>query len=54
MGKDSIRLLVAIDKCPNFLTQRHRKIQDGIGGNSLGNRWPFGGLLRVTSLPHQR
>ena len=39
MGKDSIRLLVAIEKRLNFQTQRDRKIQDGIDGNSLGNRW---------------
>jgi len=38
MGKDSIRLLVAIDKCLNFRAQRDRKIQDRIDGNSLGNR----------------
>jgi hypothetical protein len=39
MGKDSIRLLVAINKRLNFLTQHDRKIQDGIDSNSLGNRW---------------
>jgi hypothetical protein len=38
MGKDSIRLLVAINKRLNFQTQRDSKIQDEIGGNSLGNR----------------
>jgi cytochrome c551/c552 len=39
MGKDSIRLLVAIKKRLNFQTQRDKKIQDSIDGNSLGNRW---------------
>jgi hypothetical protein len=39
MGRDSIGLLVAIEKRPNFLTQRDRKIQDSIDGNSLGNCW---------------
>ena len=38
MGEDSIRLLVATEKRLNFLTQRDRKIQDRIDGNSLGNR----------------
>jgi hypothetical protein len=37
-GKDSIRLLVAINKRLNFQTQRDRKIQGKIDGNSLGNR----------------
>jgi hypothetical protein len=54
MGKDGIVLLIAIKKRPIFRRQRDCKIQDDIDGNSLGNRWPFGGLLRVTSLPHQR
>ena len=39
MGKDGIRLLVAIEKRLNFRAQRDRKIQDRIDGNSLGNRW---------------
>ena len=38
MGKDGTRLLVAINKRLNFLTQRDRKIQDRIDSNSLGNR----------------
>jgi hypothetical protein len=38
MGKDSIHLLVAIEKRLNFQTQRDSKIQDEIDGNSLGNR----------------
>jgi hypothetical protein len=39
MGKDSIRLLVAINKRLNFRTQRDSKILAGIDSNSLGNRW---------------
>jgi hypothetical protein len=39
MGKDSIRLLVAMEKRLNFQTQRDSKIQGEIDGNSLGNRW---------------
>jgi hypothetical protein len=39
MGKDSIRLLIAINKRLNFRTQRDSKIRAGIDGNSLGNRW---------------
>jgi hypothetical protein len=38
MGKDSIRLLAAIKKRPNFRTQHDCKIQDEIDSNSLGNR----------------
>ena len=38
MGKDSIRLLVAINKRLNFRTQRDSKIRVGIDSNSLGNR----------------
>jgi hypothetical protein len=38
MGIDSIRLLVAINKRPNFWTQRDSKIPAGIDSNSLGNR----------------
>jgi hypothetical protein len=38
MGKDSIRLLDAMEKRLNFRTQRDSKIRVGIGGNSLGNR----------------
>jgi len=38
MRKGSIRLLVAINKRPNFQTQRDSKIRVGIGSNSLGNR----------------
>ena len=37
-GKDSVCLLVAIKKRLNFQTQRDRKIQGKIDGNSLGNR----------------
>jgi hypothetical protein len=39
VGKDSIRLLVAIEKRLNFQTRRDRKIRVGMVGNSLGNRW---------------
>jgi hypothetical protein len=38
MGKDSIRLLVAINKRLNFPTQRDSKVQDRIDRNGLGNR----------------
>jgi hypothetical protein len=51
MGKDSIRLLVAINKRLNFLTQQDRKIQDRIGGNSLGNRWRSPALVCHLVLP---
>ena len=39
MGKDGIDWLIAIKKHPNFRTQHDCKIQDGIDGNSLGNRY---------------
>jgi hypothetical protein len=38
MGKDSIRLLVAVEKLLDFQTQRDSKIQAGTDSNSLGNR----------------
>jgi len=41
MGKDRIRLLVAINKRLNFWTQRDSKILAGIDSNSLENYCPI-------------
>jgi hypothetical protein len=49
MEKDSIRLLVVINKHPNFQTQRDRKIQDRIDANGLGN----GDYQATTDSEHQ-